>query len=272
MDDTAYVSELFGILTNPAPTGVDPDDPYGQADDGIDRYDGFGRDVRVTSARVVPGEHGHQVEIGFVLEVPDDPQWQGLAREGTVTVPLDAEWRRLSGYDDPAVYAPVLARRVERGARLLVERHRSGVEPRSIEELPDAAARWQVLLDGLAGEGAVREVEPGRLALALDWGKEEHRTVTVLVSPQEWDRVLLRHYVELAPQDYFTDLIGPLDPDRQPFIVFWEDDLVASSRADLPPVDPPVETRFVPGGAWFADGPDGSRHSMDELPPGPPER
>ncbi len=60
MDDTAYVSELFGILTNPAPTGIDPDDPYGQADDGIDRYDGFGRDVRVTSARVVPGEHGHR--------------------------------------------------------------------------------------------------------------------------------------------------------------------------------------------------------------------
>ncbi len=146
----------------------------------------------------------------------------------------------------------------------------SGARPRSIEDLPDAAARWQVLLDGLAGEGAVREVEPGRLELALDWGDGEQWTVTVLVSPHEWDRVLLRHYLELAPQDYFMDLIGPLDPDRQPFIVFWEDDLVASSRVELPPVDPPVETPFVPGGAWFAYGPDGSLHSMDELPPDPP--
>ena len=95
--------------------------------------------------------------------VPDDPQWQGLAREGTVTVPLDAEWRRLSAYADPAAYAPVVARRVESVARTLVARHRSGARPRSIENLPDAASRWQVLLDGLAGEGAVREVGPGRL-------------------------------------------------------------------------------------------------------------
>ncbi|WP_082600011.1 hypothetical protein [Nocardioides sp. Soil777] len=271
MDDAAYVGELLAILTNPTPTGIDPADPYGQADDGIDRYDGFGRDVRVTSARLVPGEHGAQVEVGFVLVVPDDPQWQGLAREGTVTVPLDAEWLRLSGYADPAAYAPVVARRVESAAHTLVARHRSGARPRSIEDPPDAAARWQVLLDGLAGEGAVREVEPGRLELALDWGGGEQWTVTVLVSPHEWDRVLLRHYLELAPQDYFTDLIGPLDPDRQPFIVFWEDNLVASSRAELPPVDPPVETPFVPGGAWFAYGPDGSRRSMDEFPPGSPE-
>jgi hypothetical protein len=185
-------------------------------------------------------------------------------------VPLDAEWRRLSGYADPAAYAPAVARRVESAAHTLVAQHRSGARPRSIEDLPDAAARWQVLLDGLAGEGAVREVGPGRLELALDWGDGGRWTVTVLVTAHEWDRVLLRHHLELAPQDYFMDLIGPLDPDHQPFIVFWEDDLVASSRAELPPVDPPVETPFVPGGAWFAYGPDGSRHSMDEFPPDPP--
>lgn len=271
MDDAAYVRELFAILTNPSPTGIDPADPYGRADDGIDRYDGLGRDVRVTSARVVPGEHAPMLEIGFVLEAPDGPGWEGLAREGTVTVPVDAEWRRLSGYDDPTAYAPAVARRVEGAAHRLVQRHRSGMVPRSIEDLPDAAARWQVLLDGLAGEGTVREVEPGRLELALAWGEDEQRTVTVLVSPPEWDRVLLRRYVDLGPQDYFTDLIGPLDPDRQPFLVFWEDDLVASSREELPPVDPPVETRVVPGGAWFAYSPDGSRHSMDDFPPGSPE-
>jgi hypothetical protein len=247
MDDAAYARELLAIPAHPSPTGINPADPYGLADDGIDRYDGFGRDVGVTSARLVPGEHGAQVEVGFVLVVPDDPQWQALAREGTVTVQLDAEWRRLSGYADPAAYAPVVARRVESAAHLLVQRHRSGWEPRSIDELPDRAARWRVLLDGLAGEGAVREVEPGRLVLALDRGEDEQRTVTVLVSPPEWDRVLLRHYLELAPQDFFMELVGPLDPDRQPFIVFWEDDLVASSREELPPVDPPVETRVVAG-------------------------
>lgn len=75
MDDATYVQTLLAILTNPSPTGVDPDDPCGQADDGIDRYDDFGRDVRVTSARVVPGEHAPMLEVGFALDVPDDPSW-----------------------------------------------------------------------------------------------------------------------------------------------------------------------------------------------------
>jgi hypothetical protein len=52
VQDVAYARRLFAILTNPHPTGVDPDDPYGQADDGIDRYDGFGRDVWVKSLEV----------------------------------------------------------------------------------------------------------------------------------------------------------------------------------------------------------------------------
>ena len=52
MHDEAYVQELLAILTNPAPTGIDPADPDDQADDRTDRYDGFGRDLRVTSAAV----------------------------------------------------------------------------------------------------------------------------------------------------------------------------------------------------------------------------
>jgi hypothetical protein len=51
MEDDAYARELWAILTNPTPTGIEPDDPYGQADDGIDRYNGFGRDVWVESRR-----------------------------------------------------------------------------------------------------------------------------------------------------------------------------------------------------------------------------
>ena len=46
MSDEEYVATLLAILTNPAPTGIDPADPYGSADDGIDRYGGFGRDVQ----------------------------------------------------------------------------------------------------------------------------------------------------------------------------------------------------------------------------------
>jgi hypothetical protein len=272
VDDASYVRELLAILTNPSPTGIDPDDPCGQADDGIDRYDGFGRDVRVTSARVVPGEHALMLEVGFVLDLPDDPELEGVPAEGTFLLPVDAEWRRLSGYDDPAAYAPVVARAVDRTAGRLVQRHRSGAQPRPLTDLPDRATQWRMLLDGLGAEGTVREVAAGRLELTLDWGEDEPSVVTVLVTPGEWERVLLRHGVDYAPHDYFTDLLGPLDPDRQPYLVFWEDDLVASSREDLPPVDPPVENRLVPGGAWFAYSPDGSRHSMDDLTPGSPER
>lgn len=193
--------------------------------------------------------------------------------DGTLLLPVDAEWRRLSGYDDPAAYAPVVARAVDRTAGRLLQRHGSATQPRPPTDLPDRARQWRVLLDGLGAEGTVREVAAGRLELTLDRGEDEPSLVTVLVTPDEWERVLLRHGVDLAPYDYFTDLLGPLDPDRQPYLVFWEDNLVASSREDLPPVDPPVEARFVPGGAWFACSPDGSRHSMDDFLPGsPPER
>ena len=53
MSEEEYVATLLAILTNPAPSGIDPADPYRRADDGIDRYDGFGRDVRVIDLGVV---------------------------------------------------------------------------------------------------------------------------------------------------------------------------------------------------------------------------
>jgi hypothetical protein len=274
MDDEAYVRELVAILSNPSPTGIDPADPYGLADDGIDRYDGFGRDVRVTSGRVVRGELGPQVEVGFVLDRPDDTVWRGLDREGTVTVPLDAEWRRLSGYDDPASYAPAVARSVERAARALTQQHRSRAKPRSATDLPDRGAQWQLLLDGLGFKqrpGAVREVGPGRIELSLDRGGDEPWVYTVLVTPEQWERVLLRHGIDLGPDDYFNELItGP--PGREPFIVFWEDDLVFSAREELPPVHPPREpTPFIPGGAWFAYPPGESGRQVGDASFGPPD-
>ena len=70
MVDEEYLATLLDILTNPAPTGIDPADPYGQADDGINRYNGFGRDVTVTGLRVVDGPHGEELEVTFALALP----------------------------------------------------------------------------------------------------------------------------------------------------------------------------------------------------------
>ncbi|WP_457206666.1 hypothetical protein [Nocardioides sp. P5_C9_2] len=267
MDDAAYVRELFAILTNPSPTGIDPADPYGQADDGIDRYDGFGRDVRVTSARVVAGEHAPMMELGFVLDLPAAPDLDGVPAEGSFLLPVDAEWRRLSGYDDPADHAPEVARRVQRAAARHVQRHRFGAQTLSTAALPDRSRQWQMLLDGLAKEGQVREPAPGRFELALRGQDDRSPVVTVVVTPDQWGRVVLRHGVHLAPGDFFMEKFGPLDPLRQAFVVFWEDDLVASSREELPPVDPPRDLRFVPGGRWSTESHDGTRHHLDEFPP-----
>jgi hypothetical protein len=233
MDDEAYVQQLFEILTNPSPTGIDPGDPYGQADDGIDRYDGFGTDVRVTSARVVRGEHAPLMEIGFVLDLPADPDLAGVPETGSFLLAVDAEWRRLSGYDEPADYAPYVAHRVVMQVHRHVRAHRPPATQR--HGLPGPAERWRVLLDGLGGEGRVREVAPGQLELSLVRGEEEPAVVTVLVTPEQWERVVQRHGVDLAPYDYFADLLGPLQDDEC-FVVFWEDDLVGSARAELPPV------------------------------------
>jgi hypothetical protein len=40
--DHAFVATLLPIVTNPVPTGIAADDAYGRADDGSDRWNGFG--------------------------------------------------------------------------------------------------------------------------------------------------------------------------------------------------------------------------------------
>lgn len=114
MEDEAYVSVLLAVLTNPNPAGISPNDPYGQADDGIDRYDGFGRDVWVESMEVTAGDHGAELMVVFGLAVPEEPALQGIADRGSVRLPFDREWRQLSGYEDPAEFAPEVARQVIR--------------------------------------------------------------------------------------------------------------------------------------------------------------
>jgi hypothetical protein len=217
MEDDAYARELWAILTNPTPTGIEPDDPYGQADDGIDPYNGFGRDVWVESLDVSDGEYGAEVVVAFRLVVPSDPAWRGLPDRGSVRLPFDRQWRRLSGYESPATYAPIVARKVEAAAHEQVERHRRGttetarVGPRTA--LPSRAAQWQMLLHALSAEGEVREVGPGRIEVDLrdeDDAATGH-VVTVVVSADEWERVLADHGdVDV----YVAELLGPRDHDE----------------------------------------------------------
>lgn len=268
MDDEVYTRRLLGILTNPHPTGIRPEDPYGQADDGIDRYSGFGRDVWVESLEVAEGEHGAELEIEFGLAVPPDSELQGLPPRGSLRVPFDAEWRELSGYEDPVAYAPAVAREVESAFAEHVRHHRSdswgggGARP----ALPSREAQWQILVDALSCEGTVREVAPGRIELRDSDGD----VVTVVVSPDQWERVLADHAWGDVDM-FFADLLGPRQGDET-FVVFYKGDLFRSTREKLPPVRGRELERQVanvlaenPGAqlSWHAYSP----QRGEELPP-----
>jgi hypothetical protein len=150
MDGEAYARELLAILTNPDPTGIDPADPYGQADDGIDRYDGFGRDVWVESITVVPGEHGAELAVEWAA---------GRRLRGIANLPFDTEWRQLSGYAEPGAYAPRVAKEVWFAAATEYERRQGDLDKAKLRaSLPDRPTQWHLLLDALAVEGEPREV------------------------------------------------------------------------------------------------------------------
>lgn len=85
MDDDGYIRTLQAILTNPEPTGTDPGDPHGRADDGIDRHDDFGREVLVESLDVAAGDHGAELVVTFALALPPDPTWQRIPARGGLT-------------------------------------------------------------------------------------------------------------------------------------------------------------------------------------------
>ena len=229
MEDDEYAAAMLAILANSNPTGIDPDDPYGQADDGIDRYDGFGRDVWVESVQVTDGNHGAELDIGFGLDLPEEMAADGMPSRGSVRVPVDREWRELSGYQEPKAYAPAVARKVEWAAHRMVERHRSrvrGIAP-AIPSSP--GTHWPRLLAALSQHGSPVEVAPGRIELGLSTG-----VVTFLVSPDEWEQVVAVH----AGNDiemYLDELLIPREEDEL-FVVYYEGDLARSTRAQLPPV------------------------------------
>lgn len=234
MEDEAFVQGLLVILTNPHPGGIDPGDPYGLAEDRIDRYDGFGRDVWVESLKVADGQHGAELVVEFGLAPPSEPDFLDVPSSGAVRLPFDAQWRELSGYLEPAAYAPAVAREVEMAAFRHVERHRGHpVGPPGSDQgravVASREAQWRILLDALRHQGPAREVAPGRFEL-LHSGV----VVTVAISADQWERVLTDHArgdVDL----YFDEMLGPREEDET-FVVFYNGDLARSTREKLPPV------------------------------------
>ncbi|TCJ28079.1 hypothetical protein [Nocardioides jejuensis] len=242
MDDEAYAAELLRILSNPEPTGIDPDDPYGRADDGIDRYSGFGRDVVVTGGRLVSGSYGAEVEVDFVIRPDGEPEIADRAR-----VSADAQWRALSGYAEPSAYAPLAAREVERAAQSTWSRRR-GEWQRHARAVPPRAAQWAQLIDVLAREGAVTEVAPGRLEVLVAPSEDEPgQTVTVLVTPDQWEALLRSMDPEGAG---FWELFASKSR-AETFLVFWKGQFEPSIREELPPVRARLPA-LPPGGGWYA--------------------
>jgi hypothetical protein len=264
-DDPAFVARLLAILTNSEPTGIAPDDPYGRADDGIDRWDGFGREVWVESLEVVDGPYGPELEVTVGMAVPADER-ERIPGRAVARVPFEREWRRLSGYESPTEYAPYVAREVESAATSHVERHRvaasaSPAAGSARSQLPARDVQWRLLLSALAAEGGPSvEVSPGRIEVHLadsdDHADADSPVVTVTVTPDQWEDVLAAHgwrHVEM----YVAELLGPLHPDEH-FVVFYRGDLVRSIREELPPVRAAAGAHRLgeahPGG-WFAVAP-----------------
>ena len=61
------------------------------ADDGIDRHDGFGREVWVDDLRPVGDGPWPELEVAFGLAVPDERRFRDVPRSGTVRMPFGRE-------------------------------------------------------------------------------------------------------------------------------------------------------------------------------------
>ncbi|GAA1935087.1 hypothetical protein [Nocardioides hwasunensis] len=244
MDDEAYARELFRILTRPLDLG-EAVDAYGTGPDGIDRYQGFGTEVWVTSIDVVPGQHGAQIEVGFAFDVAD---LTDVPPEGSTLLPFAAAWREAQGCVTPALYAPQVAAQVERAAGRHIERGARPPEPEP--DLPDRAtqATW------------LRELE------------RDHAGVGIVATPDEWEQVVRSHHGRRA---WLDEDVSELDGSRHRddrFLVFWEGHLERSVRSELPPVSGALrallamraagQPRLGPGDGWFAYRP----LEDDELP------
>ena len=229
MDDVEFAAQLEKILT--APPG--PEISTGSlGDDWIDRCDGFGTDVKVRSIVVVPGDHGSQIEVAFVLDLPEDID---VPREGSLLLPLDAEWREVSGYAEPEDYAPRIAARLVRH----IHEHIRANEPSRDDErdLPARADQHAMLLEVLGKQGEVEQQAAGRYVVRSEGrGRED---LVALLTPDQWERVVRRHGPRRAQLlEHFDELLAST-PREEHFLVFWDGDVATSMREKLPPVERP---------------------------------
>lgn len=233
MEDQAYARELFAILTGPPDPSVPPG---GLQPDWIDRHSGFGTEIRVSSIDVVPGLHGVQIEVGFVLEVPEG---RDVPPEGSFLLPVDREWRELSGFAEPEDYAPRVASAVEQKAGEHVRAH-SGRRTRGSYDPPDRDAQHAMLLSVLGRYGEVEEERAGRYVVRRA-GRDD---IVVVLSADEWEQVLRR---EGPPHDDFDSYEERFasTPREERFLVFWDGHLTSSVREELPPVKRPHEPMHV---------------------------
>lgn len=227
MDDVDYARQLYDILTAPPDPKVSPGH---LGDDWIDRSDGFGTDVKVTAIAVVPGDHGNQLDIAFVLDLPDD---MDVPREGSLLLPLDAEWRKISGYTEPEDYAPHVAARLVRHIHEHVRAH----EPSRPDDRdpPARAEQHAMLLEVLGREGEVEQQVPDRYVVRRD----EREDLTVLLTPDQWEQVIRRHGLRRAWLIEHFDELFASTPREERFLVFWEGDVTTSTREKLPPAKRP---------------------------------
>lgn len=225
MDDEEYARELFEILTRPP----DPNIPTWElGPDWIDRHSGFGTEVKVTSVDIVPGPYGAQIEVGFALDVPDGLD---VPPEGSFLLPLDREWRALSGYTEPEDYAPKIASEVESKVRDHVAVHTRG---RRARRLPSREKQHALLLQVLGRYGEVEEERAGRYVVRHPEGDE----IVVVLTSDEWEQILLGAGPPHDDIDTYEELFAAA-PEEQRFWVFWDGRLTSSIREELPPVKVP---------------------------------
>lgn len=223
---------------------------------------GVGDWVHVESLTVVDDGPWREVEIGFRLDLPDDPRVADVSPRGTVRCTYDAEWLVLSRYDDAEVYARWLAPQLAACARHTVERDLAPRRPvvdreQLLAAAPPAETLWADLLAQLEAYGEVAVVEPGRIEVHA----EDGGTLTVVVTPAQWRRAwaLGGHDDDLR----LDEVLGPRQEDET-HLVFVHDGFARSVREQLPPVRGTARERRIEqlrrddpdAVGWFAYGPD----------------
>ena len=201
MKDQEFIDALQAVF--------DANDPF----DGIDRHDGYGRDYRIESIRVVPSPDGF-----------DDLEVTVRIGAETVTSRLlfDHAWREASGLDDVLAYATYVVRRWN--------------FPRfdhAVLDQPSGPGRddsWKLLEQALGRRAEhLNQPAPGVLEVVESNGD----VVTIHVTPQEWASFAAGR--EQKALDVLDELIGSRWDDED-HIVYFRGALHHSVRAQLPPV------------------------------------